>query len=305
MTIIEKMSLDLNLDTGYLTNLASNAFRYYRSYNIPKKNGKLRRISQPSPELKTVQYWIVENILSKIPVAPSACAYSRGSSIKKHADLHKNSRFFLHIDIHHFFPSIHSSHLIPFLEKHKDVFYSSGFDYFTDLYYLKKICFRKDMLCIGAVSSPIISNIIMYDFDISMDEYCQNRNFIYTRYADDIYISSRRFINPEVFDHVKSHLESLGFAINPDKSRFFSSKGQKKVTGLILTTDNQISVGTVRRNEIKKLIYDKLVHHVGDAESILGYLSFLRDIEPDTYNNIIIKYRSYCKGDLFEAIKQA
>ena len=50
--------------------------------------------------------------------------------------------------------------------------------------------------------------------------------------------------------------------------------------------------------------YDKLVHNKGNGDSILGYLAFLKDIEPQTYNNIIAKYSQYCKEDIIETLKK-
>jgi len=50
------------------------------------------------------------------------------------------------------------------------------------------------------------------------------------------------------------------------------------------------------------MVYDKLVHNTGNSEQILGYLSFLKDIEPDTYNNIIVKYSRYCQGDIIKSL---
>jgi hypothetical protein len=52
------------------------------------------------------------------------------------------------------------------------------------------------------------------------------------------------------------------------------------------------------------MIYNKLVHNQGDSNHILGYLSFLKDIEPNTYNNLIIKYSQYCDEDIIDALKK-
>ena len=58
-----------------------------------------------------------------------------------------------------------------------------------------EICFRENKLCIGTVSSPIISNIIMYNFDLIMLGYCKKNHLKYSRYADDIYLSSNSYID--------------------------------------------------------------------------------------------------------------
>ena len=46
---------------------ASNASsKFYREFEIKKKNGSFRKISEPLPSLKEIQKWILENILNKI-----------------------------------------------------------------------------------------------------------------------------------------------------------------------------------------------------------------------------------------------
>ncbi len=304
MNVIEKIATELKLEQSYVSRIAKRAAFYYRDYTIPKRNGQFRHISQPSPELKTLQYWVLHNILSKLPVSEFACAYKKGDSIKKHAKLHQNSQFILHADIRNFFPSITPRLLEPILRANKSVFDDLGLDLEDSISDINNICFRKCGLAIGAVSSPAISNAIMYEFDTALSKLCKEKNYIYSRYADDIYISSKSFIDKSVVNILKNELEKYDFTLNANKTRFLSRKYQRKVTGVIITDSSEISIGTQKRNLIKKSVYDKLKHGKGDSNQILGYLSFLKDIEPRTYNNIIIKYSQYCSGDLFEAIRK-
>ena len=304
MNILEKIAAELKLDQAYISRIAEHSSFYYKDYTIPKHNGTPRNISQPSPELKTLQYWVLHNILCKLPVSNAAYAYKKGDSIKKHAHLHRQSLFILHADVRNFFPSIRSSMLNTILRNNKKLFDDLELDLEDSLVDIRKICFRKDRLCIGAVSSPAISNIVMYPFDVAMLEYCNANGYVYSRYADDIYISSKHYIGKGVLSILQSELSKYGFMLNISKTRFCSGKSRRKVTGLIITTDSQVSIGTERRNQIKKMVYDKLVHGKGDSNQILGYLSFLKDVEPKTYNNIVIKYSQYCSGDLIRELSK-
>ena len=292
----------LSLDKYYIEMVISKANFSYRNYFIPKKNGGIRAVAQPSPELKTLQYWITNNILYELPVSKAAFAYKRGDSIKRHANFHRQSKHLLHTDIASFFPSIHLSHLKEIIEKHKEIIYDLQLDFDDAIEQIGKICFRDDSLCIGAVSSPIISNIIMNPIDSEIIEFCESNGLLYSRYADDIYISSNDFIDPNVLSFIRTVLKKYSFEINTDKTRFYSPKYRRKITGLILTNDAKISVGLKRRKQIKTMVYQKLVHHKGDSNQILGYLSYLKDIEPNTYNNLIIKYSKYCKEDIIKEI---
>lgn len=302
MIMIDRIATDLCLEPDYIASIVTRSAFYYRDYYIRKRDGNQRRIAQPSPELKTLQYWTVNNILKKLPVSDSAFAYQKGSSIKKHADFHKNSKFILHTDVFHFFSSITYAHLRPILLRNPDIFKELKID-LTGIDVIYGICFRNNQLCIGAVSSPIISNIIMYDFDLKISEYCAKNHLLYSRYADDIYLSSNSFIDQTHLEYLTEALRELGFQINKSKTFFSSPKNCRRVTGLVIGTDATVTIGSEKRAFIKKLVYQKLVHHIGDGESILGFLAFLKDVEPETYNRIIIKYSRYCKEDIIKELK--
>ena len=303
MKMVDKIAADLCLDTGYVASVVKRSKFYYRDYYIKKRDGGRRKISQPSPELKTLQYWVVNNILNKYPISTSAYAYQKGSSIKKHAQFHQNSKHVFHTDICKFFPSITYEHLQPILLSNPKLFEDLEID-LGSVETIRDICFRENSLCIGTVSSPIISNIIMYQFDVIMLGYCKKNHLKYSRYADDIYLSSNSYIDLSHVNFLSSTLKKFGFSINESKTYFSSPKYRRKVTGLVIGTDSSVTIGSKKREYIKKLVYDKLIHNKGDGNSILGYLAFLKDIEPHTYNNIIAKYSQYCREDIIDALKR-
>ena len=103
MNLVERIAQDFQLDVNYLCSIVEHSEYYYKDYYISKRNGGKWHISQASPELKSMQYWIVENIFKKIPVSTGAYAYKKGDSIKKHAVVHKTSRHIFHTDINKFF----------------------------------------------------------------------------------------------------------------------------------------------------------------------------------------------------------
>lgn len=302
-SLVEHISEDLCLDENYVASIIRRSSRYYREYTIPKKDGSCRKIAQASPELKTLQYWIVRNILEKFPVSQSAFAYKRGDSIKRHAEFHKAAKYIFHTDVKKFFPNITSELLSIYLIRQEQLLTDLGVWYKDTCEVISRICFRYNHLCIGTVSSPVISNIIMYDFDEKLHSYCDIHNYMYSRYADDIYISSSNYIPESIKGVVGSFLSEIGLVINEDKTWFKSKKSQRRITGLIITDAGNVSIGREKRAYIKKMIYNRIINGNGDAETVLGYLAFLKDVEPGTYNKLLIKYTPYCDGDVIEAIK--
>lgn len=302
-SLINCISESLNLDQSYVASIIWRSDYYYKDYTIPKKDGNRRKIAQASPELKSLQYWVKKNIFTFLPVSTSAFAYNCGDSIQRHVTYHKSARFIFHTDIKDFFPSITTDHFAIILQSHSSLIQEAGYWYEDTCEVISRICFRRNHLCIGTVSSPAISNIIMYTFDETLHRYCDEHGYRYSRYADDIYISSHSFIPQTVKNVVEDQLQQKGFIMNPEKTWFKSKKCCRRVTGLILTENGRISVGSEMRRTIKKMIYNRIVNGLGDPDVILGYLAFLKDVEPAVYNRYLIKYATYCDGDVIVAIK--
>ena len=78
------------------------------------------------------------------------------------------------------------------------------------------LCYYKESLPQGAPTSPAITNIIMYDFDERVGEFCAERGIAYTRYCDDMTFSGA-FDEREVIDFVKEELDNF-LHKNPDIS---------------------------------------------------------------------------------------
>ena len=303
ISLITRISSNLQLKDEYISSIIRRSNYYYKDYYIPKSNGGRRKISQASPELKTLQYWVKTNILSLLPISKAAFAYNRGNSIKKHATFHKESYFIFHTDIKDFFPSITSEHLVAELAANRGIIEAANLWDDDILDVVSSICFRRNHLCIGTVSSPIICNIVMYAFDEHFTNYCNRRNWKYSRYADDIYISAQEYLPSSLQSEVNEKLHEIGFSSNAYKSWFCSKKCRREITGLILTETGKVSVGLEKRLAIKKMVYERIMHGRGDPDTILGSLAFLKDVEPNSYNSLLIKYAAYCDGDVIDAIK--
>lgn len=302
-SLIDKISLDLGLNREYVASIVRRSSCYYKDYKIPKRNGNERKISQASPELKSLQYWVKNNVLSLLPVSKAAFAYNTGDSIAKHAEYHKESYFIFHTDIKNFFPSITAEHLVKILEANQEMIEAADLWYDDICEVVSAICFRFGRLCIGTVSSPCICNIVMYKFDEYFLANCKGHKWKYSRYADDIFISSQVYLPENLRKEVDDKLSENGFLSNDEKTCFMSKKGRRQITGLVLTETGRVSIGTARRRAIKDMIYNRIVNGQGNPDIILGHLAFLKDVEPAVYNNYMIKYAAYCDGDVIAAIR--
>ena len=120
--------------------------------------------------------------MARVEISPYATVYRIGGSPLKNAEPHVGHELLLKFDIRHFFDRITYA-LVRTYAFPSDVFSDSNSTLLTTL-----CCFR-DCLPQGALSSPAISNIIMWDFDNAVGIWCVKRNITYTRYRDDLTFS--------------------------------------------------------------------------------------------------------------------
>ncbi|MGI6163449.1 MAG: retron St85 family RNA-directed DNA polymerase [Bacillota bacterium] len=304
MSLLDCLANDLDLDPRFIVTISRFSHRYYRKFKIPKKSGGVRWIFQPSAALKSLQYWLVHHVVSCLPVHECATAYRLGCSIKNNALFHANSKHLVRLDIRDFFPSIGFDLLAQRIAESGSNIPNGEAIKNEDLRLIKGIGFFRGRLTIGSVCAPAISNAVMYPFDCFAAEYAKSHDLIYTRYADDIVFSGPEFIPRSIVNDMSCKLKEFGFILNDHKTIFMGGSGRKVVTGVFLNTGKP-SIGRVRKDFIKRLIYRHLRYQEGNSAEILGHLNYLRDIEPETFNRIVRKYSLMFGTNLMEVLKRA
>lgn len=155
-------------------------------------------------------------------------------------------------------------------------------------------CFSEGKMPIGLITSPILSDIYMKEFDIEFTKEL-GKGYVYTRYADDILISFPDIIGLEeemrINSLLKEKLDILGLKTNHRKyiKKTLEDRGDYiKYLGLNIVKSqegNIVTVGKSYKNYIAKC-YLKYIVMNNDTEEkfyfgkqIAGYLSFVKMIE--------------------------
>lgn len=292
--ILGELARRTGLDVSYLARLAGSASHRYKTYTIPKRKGGSRTIQHPSRQLKFIQRWLVDNVFAFLPIHNAVYSYRHGRGIKDLATLHASNNYLLRVDFQGFFPSIVSSDLTRLLSinKHRFPIELSVEDYVLISCF---VC-KDNQLTIGSPSSPILSNTVMYDFDTYWFERSRQIGVTYARYADDLYFSTNI---PNVLEELLQELhldlqnrESPRLKINETKTIFTSRKRRRLVTGLVLTSTNDISIGRARKRYLKSLVY-KFVEQGLETDKLVylrGYLSYVQAVEPLFLRSLMQKY---------------
>jgi RNA-directed DNA polymerase len=293
--LIDKVASSLGLKSAYITLVALTASHRYKTYEIPKKTGGFRTINHPARELKLLQRWLVKNVFEKFPVHRSATAYKRTASTLLNASVHKGNNYLLKVDFRDFFPSITGSDVAQLLRGNPKALRRGSFQQ-ADIEFVRRIVCRNDRLTIGAPSSPLLSNLVMFKFDEYWSSYSRKRNVAYSRYADDLYFSTKdRGLLEGVLADLRRDLNtraSPNLQINEAKTVFTSRKRRRLVTGLVLTPDGNVSLGRHRKRYIRSLVFKSLQDKLSPSElaSLAGLLAFARSVEPSFIDSLRRKY---------------
>lgn len=282
MKTFESFVKEIGFNQQMLDNYITFADRFYNTFYIAKKKKtKKRQIDCPSKELKAIQRWILLNYLNEIPVSKRANGFVKNRGIKRNAQFHLNKSYILTIDIKDFFPSISQQKVYESLSKH--------IEDKTFCLKLAKLCTYKRRLPQGAPTSPILSNIVFQHIDDQIANFCNARLTRYSRYADDMVFScDTKQTLIETYSYVNKLLLENLFSINKSKTRFMSGKGRMSITGITINSGRLTVNRDIKRN-LRSNIYNLIIKKDKsiNLNSVLGYMSFIKDIEPDYYRKTL------------------
>lgn len=291
---------EVNLNNLYDL-LATPFTKEYTEFRIPKHSGGTRLIEAPIGTLKELQANIAHTLLHQYRILPhnSAYAYTHGRSAYDSLVTHQinNARWFLKIDVKDFFPSISKEVLLEQLPK----VYPFNLIPPTQLETLVDIATNeRGVLPQGSPLSPMLSNMIMVEFDLRLSNKIRDFNkqrYTYTRYADDLLISCPyTFKFEDMVDLIEELFKThnLPFRINRDKLRYASKAGRNWNLGLMYTHDQRITVGTKRKKKIHSLVNSFVNEQWGKQETqeLLGQLAYLKNVEPEYHKALIDKYET-------------
>lgn len=282
---LSSLEQDLGISAKTLYAVSNNLSKHYRKTKLPKKDGGYRNLSIPDEVLKSIQKRIAEVLLIQAPVSRYAKAYRFGSSTLRNAKHHVGKLVVLKLDILHFFDSIRYSTV-------KDKVFPEEVYAEPLRILLAMLCYFKDALPQGAPSSPAITNIILYEFDEQIGQWCTKHGIAYTRYCDDMTFSGD-FDPAEVIRFVRRELKKMGYLLNEQKTKIQRPGQQQTVTGIVVNEKLNIPVD-YRRKLRQELYYcrkfgiqEHLQKNGLDIPSdtyrmqLLGKVNYVLQIHPD------------------------
>lgn len=294
----------------------------YDTFFIPKKSGGLRRIDAPCDELMKALKELKEMFENDFHALyhTTAFAYVKKRSTVMAVERHQKneSKWFGKYDLSNFFGSNTPDFVIrmlemifPFSEVLKNEYGR------RELIKALELGFLNGGLPQGTPLSPMLTNIIMIPVDYTLSKELRNHNkqsFVYTRYADDFLVSSKySFSFREIEKLIVDTLKSFGapFTINSKKTRYGSSSGSNWNLGILLTRDNNMSVGHRKKRHFKAMLNSFILDtkngnrwSLEDVQHLDGYRNYYRMIEKDVIDAMIKHMGEKYNVDVVRMIKE-
>lgn len=292
---VEHLSRLLGYKSNYLYFITNRKEKCYRKYKILKKNGNFRTITEPYQDLKIIQSWILNNMLSHITVSPYAKAYIPNHSIRDNVKFHIKQPVVIKLDVIDFFPSIQQDCIVRIF---RQMGYSSVLSGL-----LGRICCYENSLPQGAPTSPYLSNIYCRRIDKRIGTYITKLGFRYTRYSDDITISgniSDKQIGT-IIKFCKKCLVEDHLQLNENKTQILRHSNRQVITGVVL--NDKISAGVQKKKEIRQEMYyikkygleSHILHENIEKQNYIyhlaGKINWILELERN--NKEFIEYKSY------------
>lgn len=280
----------------------NNIDEMYKDYRLKKRNGykkrmpsgrqvwvpaKYREIQAPNKELKTEQKKILKDLYN-IKVSDCAFGFVDKKDIYKNAKEHLGAKYILELDLKNFFDTITKEQVYKAL-------INNGVDK-EKAEYISIVCTRYGATPQGAPTSPYLSNIVCKPMDKKLKDLCIEYGCKYTRYADDLTFSTDNNDGYEMFQKMKSKIQSIinksGFKINGNKTHTVGKHRQQNVTGIVVNEKLNVSnkdimkfraklhniLMDIRNNKMHNL--DELEKNYDSIDALQGYANFIYNANP-------------------------
>lgn len=302
-------------------------YRLFRIQKRPSFDGerRFRVITVPQPHLLRVQRWITQAILAKALPHQASVAFSKGNRLRDAAAVHCESSWLIKLDVTNFFESI--SEIAVYR-----VFRSLGYQPLIS-FEMTRLCTRLGGASLrkrgerwrvhlksreiesydvyrsfsgprvghlpqGAPTSPMLANLAMRSFDAEIERLAADHGLRYTRYADDLTLSTRGSFTRDEAAHViglaYDAMGRVGLSPNATKTRVTPPGSRKVVLGLLVDGEEprlpRKFKETMRRHlhylgraDIGPVAHARargFASTIGLRHHIEGLLSFAKQIEP-------------------------
>jgi hypothetical protein len=229
---------------------------YRKAKPISKPDGSIRQPFDAFKPLKDIQRRIKDRILKKVDYPPYLTGSLQGRDYRVNAEMHTASRIVICEDITNFFPATTSEvinnillHLFNFSDDVSEI--------------LTKLTTKDGTIPQGAITSSYLANLVFWNCEPYLRDSFFTDGIIYSRYVDDITVSSKKFLIKSDKTHIIAQIYGMlarnGYKAKRRKHEIFTSGNRMVTTKLIV--NKKTSIPNKERKNIRAAVYalEKLV----------------------------------------------
>lgn len=262
---IAALSKALKLEQDVLLDITENVADLWKApFEIKNEKGSSRTVNDAKPRLKTLHRRIYSEILSNVIYPGYITGSLKGHDYSSNAAIHTNKLIVITEDIKGFFPNT-TAHLVHEIWQHFFGFSSDVADILT------KLTTKDGCLPQGGVCSSYLANLAFWDIEGNIYSEFKTEGIEYSRYVDDITISSSLILSKA--DKTKAISTIYGMLIKkgykPKRSKHEIQTQTKPMIVTKLMVNDKVSLTNKERNRIRAAVY-QLECRVKDGER--GYV---------------------------------
>lgn len=288
---IESLASILEIGISDLMHIADNIEEYYKPGKILlKKDGSPRPTHDAKEPLKNLHEHIKNRILKKVsyprymlggisdPEFPRSCL--------THAAIHTGKATVISEDVANFFPSCTSQKI------HEIWQYFFNFPPQIAAL-LAQLTTYKNELPQGWKTSSYLANLAFWDKEPSLVELLRKRGIAYSRFMDDITVSTRKAASTQELTNAISAIYSMmfstGYKPKRSKHKISSRKEPIEITGL-LANGKSPSVPPQYRQNVRAGVFqlsnryqagDRTASYQSDWNTLSGQVARIQSLHPN------------------------
>ena len=219
---------------------------------------KQRSVYRPNKKLKAYLVFLNTFVFEYLPINERVVySYRKGVNPHEVAFPHAHNRAFFQTDIKNFFGSIDRALVKSTIVSHKDKIPIS--DLCSYIERILDFTTIDDALPIGFPTSPPISNACLTPFDDEFENYCLSSDLVYTRYADDIFVSGKcrgdlNIVEQELNKLLACHFDG-NMKLNQEKRKLTTVGRKTKMLGMVILPNGQVTIDMEVKKKVEVLIY--------------------------------------------------
>lgn len=245
------LSRALGVPITVLEQLALVANQKYRlAKPIPKPDGTFRQPFDALPPLKDIHRRLKIRVFEKVRFPDYLTGSLKGKDAIKNAALHAGAAIVISEDIKDFYPSISTSVV--------QSIWARFFRFSPDVAELLAVLCTKDgALPQGAIPSSYLANLAFWDREWKLYERFRERGIAYSRYVDDVTLSSKIPLANEDLTQCISSVYGLmsSKGLRPKRKKQEIHRGHASMIATKLVVNRRPALPTQERQAIRAAVH--------------------------------------------------